>query len=76
MRAALESFAQRIAGSGERDAVDAARYRWLRAQHWNDADICVVAHPKGSVKLGTDCPSLERLDAAIDAALTQPEATR
>jgi hypothetical protein len=30
--AALESFAQRIAGSGERDAVDAARYRWLRCQ--------------------------------------------
>ena len=27
---ALESFAQRIAGNGERDAVDAAMYRWLR----------------------------------------------
>lgn len=47
---------------------DAERYRWLREQYWNDGALCVVATPKVAVKLGHDCPSLERLDAAIDAA--------
>jgi hypothetical protein len=47
---------------------DAERYRWLREQHWNEADMAVVFYPKKSVKLGFDCPSLDRLDAAIDAA--------
>ncbi len=50
------------------DAEDAARYRWLREQHWNEADFCVVRDPRRAVRLGHDCPSLERLDAAIDAA--------
>lgn len=53
------------------DALDAARYRWLREQHWNDAPLCVVAWPKHAVKLGHDCPSGARLDAAIDAALLE-----
>lgn len=48
---------------------DAERYRWLRAQHWNDSLLAVVADPKDAVKLGHDCPSLDRLDAAIDAAM-------
>lgn len=52
----------------DQDALDAARYRWLREQHWYDAQLCVVAGPKQAVKLGHDCPSGERLDAAIDAA--------
>jgi hypothetical protein len=47
---------------------DAERYRWLRQQYWNNAPLCVVAQPKQAVKLGHDCPSLDRLDAAIDAA--------
>jgi len=47
---------------------DAERYRWLRAQHWNESDLAVVRHPKQSVRLGFDCPSAERLDSAIDAA--------
>ena len=47
---------------------DAERYQWLRAQHWNEATLCVVTHPKRAIKPGYDCPSLERLDAAIDAA--------
>lgn len=34
---------------------DAYRYRMLRSMHWSD---------------GADCPSGERLDAAIDATLT------
>lgn len=49
------------------------RYRWLRKQHWNEAELCIVVNPKDSVKLGRDCPSLERLDAVIDAALTGGE---
>lgn len=49
---------------------DAERYRWLRAQNWNEAPLCVVARPKEAVRLGYDCPSLDRLDAAIDASRT------
>ena len=47
---------------------DAERYRWLRNQHWNDSDMCVVESPKESLKLGSRCPSGELLDVAIDAA--------
>lgn len=48
--------------------LDADRYRWLREQHWNEADIAVVCHPKQSVKLGSDCPSGQRLDEIVDSA--------
>jgi hypothetical protein len=51
------------------DALDAARYRWLRQQHWNEAPLCVVRHPRQAVKLGHDCPALDRLDAAVDEAM-------
>ena len=47
---------------------DAERYRWLRAKHWHDGGLCVVTNAKETVRFGTDCPSHERLDAAIDAA--------
>lgn len=46
---------------------DAMRYRWLRAQHWNDSPLAVVANPKQAIKLGHDCPSDERLDELIDS---------
>jgi hypothetical protein len=46
--------------------LDAARYRWLRRQQWNNSSMCVVTNPKVSIKLGYDCPSLERLDDIID----------
>jgi len=49
----------------------ARRYAFIRDQHWNEARLCVVVNPKESVRLGHDCPSGERLDAEIDAALTQ-----
>ena len=49
---------------------DADRYRWLRAQNWNQSEMAVVCQPKGAIKLGYDCPFGERLDAAIDAANT------
>lgn len=53
---------------------DAARYRWLRRQNWNEAELCVVAQPAQAVKLGHDCPSLDRLDVAIDAAIAKGDA--
>jgi hypothetical protein len=46
---------------------DAERYRKLRQQQWNESELCVVMRPKEAVKLGYDCPSLERLDAFVDA---------
>ena len=52
---------------------DAERYRWLRKQHWDEADLCVVVRPKEAVKLGHDCPSLERLDEVIDASMLSEE---
>lgn len=48
---------------------DAARYRWLRKQHWNYSDLVVVTRPRQNVKLGSDMPFEERLDEAIDAAM-------
>lgn len=48
---------------------DAARYRWLRAQHWTDNTIAAVRCPKDAMKLGHDAPSGERLDALIDEAM-------
>jgi hypothetical protein len=52
---------------------DARRYRWLREQNWFDGALCVVRDPKTALTsgrgLGADCPSLNRLDDAIDAAI-------
>lgn len=61
----LRRFAE-LARQDEREAAD--RYRWLRAQNWNESELCVVADPKRSLKLGCDCPSGKRLDEAIDRA--------
>jgi predicted nuclease with TOPRIM domain len=46
---------------------DAERYRTLREQFWMTSNLFVVAGGKARVVLGTDCPSLDRLDAMIDA---------
>ena len=55
------------------DSKDAERYRWLRAQHWSESALCVVSLPKQTAAiLGCDCPSGDRLDAAIDAAMSPP----
>ncbi len=51
------------------DEIDAARYRWLREQHWSSAQLCVVMDPKDAVKLGRTCPSREYLDIAVDDAM-------
>lgn len=60
------------------EARDAARYRWLREQDWFDGPLCVLRDPKRvltrGVGLGADCPSRDRLDAAIDALAAQPVA--
>ncbi len=48
----------------------AEAYRWLRRQQWDTSPLCVVANPKQAVKLGYDCPSGDRLDAAIVAAMS------
>ena len=57
------------------DEVDAARYRWLRMQDWFTGPLCVVRDPQKVLAhgwaLGRDCPSRDRLDAAIDAAMTR-----
>ena len=70
IRAALATPAG--SASGE-DAKDAARYRWLRMQDWFSGSLCVLRGPKkvltSGAALGADCPSRERLDAAIDAAM-------
>lgn len=70
VKACIES-ASKDAIRREALETDADRYRWLREQHWNEADVFVIAGSKSQVHLGTDCPRLDRLDAAIDAALSQ-----
>jgi hypothetical protein len=46
---------------------DAERWQWLRRQTWHESPLCVVKDPKVAVRLGYDCPSMSRLDEAIDA---------
>jgi hypothetical protein len=48
---------------------DAARYRFLRGFHWSESPMCVVTDPSSAIKLGSNCPSMELLDAAIDEAM-------
>lgn len=81
LRAAIRAYAEE-AVKQEREAkdaeiaawkADALRYRWLRQQDWFDGPLCVLRDPKRvltrGVGLGADCPSRDRLDAAIDAEL-------
>lgn len=51
---------------------DAERYRWLRMADWWNSPLCVIRYPKQQAKPGTDCPSRDRLDAAVDDAMQQP----
>jgi hypothetical protein len=67
---------QRAAEAELREArKDAGRYRWLREQAWFVGPLCVLRDPKAVLTrgafLGADCPSLSRLDDAIDAAMTK-----
>lgn len=65
MPKAIKDFWKDYAGTKR----DAERYRWLRERSWSSDELCVVASPKQAVKLGHDCPSRNRLDEAIDAAM-------
>lgn len=65
----LEAERNALRAKVERLRKDSTRYRWLREQQWDRSEICAVMHPKLAVKLGYDCPSLDRLDAAIDGAM-------
>ena len=73
---ALEQQAAQI----EALRADATRYRWLRMRDWFNSELCVLRDPKRvlteGIGLGADCPSLSRLDAAIDAALRQEQPTK
>jgi hypothetical protein len=50
---------------------DAERYRWLRAQQWDESDVFVVSGSKTKVRLGTYCPSGELLDSVVDAGMVK-----
>jgi post-segregation antitoxin (ccd killing protein) len=63
IRAALD------ASVNQRYQQDAKRYQWLRDQHWSNSDVIVVKNDNNQVTLGTECPSRERLDELIDAAI-------
>lgn len=52
---------------------DAERYQWLRLADWWRSPICVIRNPKEQAKLGSDCPTGERLDSAVDAAMGNGE---
>ncbi len=49
---------------------DAARYRWLRAQHWDTSKVAVVMYPKKNITLGSYCPFDHLLDELIDEEMT------
>jgi hypothetical protein len=51
--------------------LDAARYQVLRSASWFNSSLCVVSDPKTSIKLGSDCPSGQRLDDLCDAEIAK-----
>lgn len=67
--------AERDAALAELEACrkDTDRYRWLRTADWWSSPLCVVRNPKEQAKPGTDCPSRDRLDSAIDAAMSKEQ---
>ena len=74
-RALLEACSDRNQLKAENEALykDAERYRWLRLADWWRSPICAIRNPKEQAKLGSDCPSGERLDEAVDAAMGKGE---
>jgi hypothetical protein len=48
------------------NGLDAARYRWLRSQHWEGNKLGVVLRPKDNTRLGSFLPSDTLLDETID----------
>lgn len=58
------------------DAKDAARYRWLRTQHWTDSEYVVTR--VSNLRPGMQIYSGENLDSIVDSAVSanQPEAPK
>ena len=76
LKTGYEAYEQVNAGlKAEVEALrkDAERYRWLRIADWWRSPMCVISNPKEQAKLGSDCPSGERLDAQIDAVMSKEE---
>ncbi|WP_186122330.1 hypothetical protein [Burkholderia gladioli] len=69
MEAAARLLSERAAVPSDTTALrdNAERYLTLRAQQWESSNLFIVAGGKSAIRLGVDCPSLERLDAAVDA---------
>jgi hypothetical protein len=65
--AALATFEPSV----EEHARDAARYRWLRAQHWSEGVRALVVTKPAALRLGALTFSREQLDAEIDTAMVQ-----
>jgi hypothetical protein len=66
----MEVFKTEIVPALEAAVKDAERYRWLRIADWWRSPLCTISNPKKQAKLGSDCPSGDRLDAQIDAAMS------
>ena len=62
-----ENIRKRWKEYAEELKADAERYRKLRVMTWDSSPICVVRDPKRQLILGTDCPSHDRLDEALDS---------
>lgn len=76
---ALRSAKRQLANlQAEVDLREAAlRYRALRAMHRHSGPFAVIRNPARQARPGADCPSLERLDAELDAYLAEfPEVLR
>lgn len=69
IRQTIAALRRLRAGTDDDTRLAAARYRWLRAQHWEGNTLCPVVRPKENVRLGSFCPSGVLLDAAIDERL-------
>lgn len=48
---------------------DAARYRWLREQHWEKNTLSVVVRPRTNCTLGTIIPTGDYLDSLVDTEM-------
>jgi len=63
---AAKALADALRKERDVNAMDALRYRWLKAQCWTDGTLTVI-RPK-DLQLGTQTYSHSQLDEAIDAA--------
>lgn len=69
----MQVFANEVLPALDVVIKNAARYQLLRLADWWRSPICVIRNPKEQAKLGSDCPTGERLDSAVDAAIGKGE---